>query len=39
MGNERAKLMIAVESVHFLSGCADERRGKKGKNDVDSICR
>ena len=36
MGNGKVKYMIVAESVHLLPECADERRGRKGKNGVDS---
>jgi len=39
MGNERVKLMTVVESVRLLPRCVNERRGRKGKNDVGSRCR
>ena len=39
MGNERAKLMIAAESVHLLPVCANEWKGRKGRNGAGSKCR
>jgi hypothetical protein len=36
MGNGKVELMIVAGNVHVLRVCADEQRGRKGRNDVSS---